>query len=241
MKRHPSLPLTAISCLVAFLLCLSAQASAQTAIITAPSTDVLEPGRLYLELGFVAHPEPHQHGGFHSLGIKAVRGFKGRFEGGVNIAFTNALEPNQPVDIQPNFKWVFYHNEERGLAVATGGIVFIPGINRGGNKTLGMTYVVASKKVKGDYAPRLTSGIYSLLGQAGAGITRIGAITGLEQPLHPRVSFFADWMSGSNRVGYASAGLSISVKKRGVLGISYNFGNTGRKNNTLNVSYGMTF
>jgi hypothetical protein len=170
-----------------------------------------------------------------------VYGVGKRFEIGANFAFTDALAPNQPVEFQPNIKYQFYNNEENGVAAAVGGILYTPIAHRAGVDTFGLLYSTVSKKVKGNYGPRLTGGGYGLVGRANGNGNEGGAIAGYEQPLHRRVSFVADWFSGKNRFGYVTPGFAFTVSSNSLLYAGYSVGNQGRKNNALFVYYGITF
>src|SRR5260370_17062560 len=82
---------------------------------------------------------------------------------GTNVALTKALLPDQPVELQPNIKYQFYSNEKTGVSAAAGGILYTPIAHRAGVDTFGLLYSVVSKKWKGNYGPRLTSGGYGLV------------------------------------------------------------------------------
>ena len=73
------------------------------------------------------------------------------------------------------------------------------------------------------------------------GGTKNGAILAYEQPLTGKLSFIADWYSGKNRFGYAAAGFGLTLTRRSSLYAGYNFGNSGRANNSLGLFYGYTF
>ena len=66
-------------------------------------------------------------------------------------------------------------------------------------------------------------------------------MVGVVQPLSGKFSFVADWYSGNNRLGYASAGFNYNITKRQYLLAGYSFGNSGRGNNALAAYYGVTF
>lgn len=76
---------------------------------------------------------------------------------------------------------------------------------------------------------------------AESGTVRSGAVLGCEQPLGGRVSLFADWMSGTNRFGYAGVGLGITLTSRSAAYVGYSFGNSGAGNNGLDVGVGFSF
>jgi hypothetical protein len=221
-------------------LALAVPALAQSTIFNIPSTDVVAKKRVYLEFDLISHLESHDQGGFQAYVPRAVVGLGRSVEIGVNLCFTDALAPGQPIEMQPNLKWQFYQNEERGVAASFGGIAYLPVAYRAGADSFGFIYSAVSKKIKTDYGPRLTGGAYILAGRARGNGAEGGAIAGYEQPLHRRVSFVADWLSGHNRFGYVTPGLSFSLPKNSLLNIGYSIGNQGRKNNGLFVYLGIT-
>jgi hypothetical protein len=219
----------------------AAEASAQSTLFNIPSTDVVAKKKVYAEFDFISHLEPHDEGGFQAYIPRVVVGVGGNVEVGANVAFTDALAPDQPVELQPNVKYRFYNNEENGVAASVGGILYTPIANRAGVDTFGLLYTTVSKKVKGTYGPRLTGGGYGLVGRANGNGSEGGAIVGYEQPLHARVNFVADWLSGKNRFGYVTPGFSVALPRSSALYAGYSIGNVGRKNNALFVYYGITF
>jgi hypothetical protein len=54
-------------------------------------------------------------------------------------------------------------------------------------------------------------------------------------------TFVADWLSGKNRFGYLTPGISITVTNSSTFYAGYSIGNFGRKNNALFLYYGITF
>jgi hypothetical protein len=215
--------------------------TAQSTLFNIPSTDVVTEKKVYLEFDFISHLEAHENGGFQAYVPRVVYGVAKHTEIGANVAFTDALAPDQPVELQPNIKYQFYSNEKNGFAAAAGGILYTPIAHRSGVDTFGLLYTTVSKKVKGAYGPRLTGGGYGLLGRANGNGTEGGAIVGYEQPLSTKINFVADWFSGKNRFGYVTPGFSFIVSKSSALYAGYSIGNSGRKNNALFIYYGITF
>ena len=213
----------------------------QSTLFNIPSTDVVAEKRVYLEFDFISHLEAHENGGFQTYVPRVVYGVAKHTEIGANVAFTDALASDQPVELQPNIKYQFYSNEKNGFAAAAGGILYTPIANRNGVDTFGLLYTTISKKVKGGYGPRLTGGGYGLLGRTNGNGTEGGAIVGYEQPLSTKINFVADWFSGKNRFGYVTPGFSFIVSKSSALYAGYSIGNSGRKNNALFIYYGITF
>jgi hypothetical protein len=227
--------------LCAFTLFDGRTARAQSTLFNIPSTDVVPQKRVYLEFDFISHLESHADGGFQAYVPRAVFGVGKRWEAGVNVAFLDTEAPDQPVELQPNVKYQFYGNEDNGVSAAAGGILYTPVRNRAGVDTFGLLYTVVSKKVKGSYGPRVTGGGYGLVGRANGNGSEGGAILGYEQPVHKRVNFVADWLSGRNRFGYVTPGFSVAFPRGSALYAGYSLGNVGRKNNALFVYYGITF
>lgn len=215
-------------------------AQAQTSIFNVPTTDVLPPEKLTLEADYITKPVSYEKGGFHYFGPTIIYGARRNVEVGINFFYTTSEEPDH-AELQPNVKWNFYNNEDKGLAAAAGGIMFIPLKNREEVKTKAMLYLNFSKQISGRYGPRLTTGAYGFVGRMEEGETRRGVMLGLEQPLSSRVTFVADWFSGYNVFGYAGAGLNVDLPKDSYIFAGYSFGNRGRGNNWLGIFLGRTF
>lgn len=213
---------------------------AQSTIFNIPSTDVVAKKKVYFEFDFISHLESHEKGGFQTYVPRVVVGVGKGVEVGLNVAATNSIAPTT-VYAQPNIKWQFYANEDKGVAVTTGAIAYTPLKDRDANDTFGFFYANVSKKVKGDYGPRFTVGGYGLGGLDIDGVDKGGAMVGYEQPVAKRVSFVADWFSGKNGFGYVTPGFSVALPKSSLFNIGYSIGNYGRKNNGLFVYYGITF
>jgi len=217
------------------------RAVAQSTLFNIPSTDVAAKGKTYLEFDFISHLESHANGGFQSYVPRVVYGIAKGVEIGANVSFTDALVPDQPVELQPNLKWQFYSNEKYGVAMTAGGIAYLPVVNGDGVDTFGLVYSNVSKKISGKYGPRLTGGAYGLLGRDNGLGPKAGAMIGYEQVLHPKVSFVTDWFSGANRFGYVTPGLAFALPNNSAFYAGYSIGNQGRKNNALFLYYGIAF
>jgi hypothetical protein len=239
-RNFVSLCLSMVLLMAMIALC-DTTATAQSTLFNIPSTDAVSKGKTYIEFDFISHLESHREGGFQTYVPRAVFGLGKGVEIGANISFTDALAPDQPVEFQPNIKWQFYTNEDNGLAASAGIIGYVPIANRDGVDDFALVYSNVSKKIKGAYGPRLTGGVYGLLGREDGLGTKGGAIVGYEQPLHSKVSFVADWFSGYNRFGYVTPGLSFTLPRNSLFYAGYSIGNDGRKNNGLFLYYGITF
>lgn len=240
-KDLPSaLKIFVLGSLIILIVTFSQNARAQTSVFNIPTTDVLPPQKLTVELDYIAHPAPYEKGGYHYFGPVIIYGLRKNVEIGFNAFYTISSEPDE-AEIQPNIKWQFYTDEESGLGASMGGILIVPLKNRETTKTKAMLYANISQQIKGKYGPRLTSGAYSFVGPMEAGENRSGLMLGYEQPLHSKLMFVADWFTGYNQFGYAGAALGITLPKESYLYMGYSFGNQGRGNNWLGIFLGRTF
>jgi hypothetical protein len=214
-------------------------AFAQSTIFNIPTTDAVEPKKVYFEFDFLTHLEGRDKGGFQTYVPRVVVGVGKGVEVGLNVAATDSAGPTI-VYAQPNIKWRFYANDDKGVATSVGAIAYAPLKDRDLNDTFGFFYGNVSKKFKGDYGPRLTFGGYGIAG-LDADVDKGGVLAGYEQPLASKVNFVADWFSGKNGFGCVTPGFSFSLPKNQLINVGYSFGNSGRKNNALFVYYGVTF
>jgi hypothetical protein len=221
---------------------LAGDARAQSAIFNVPTTDVLPAGDLLVEADYITHPTSYESGGFQFYGPSLIYGLGRKMEVGLNFYYTKSAEPDA-AELQPNFKWRFYEDDERGLAAAAGAVLFIPVKNRDEANTNALLYLTFSKKIKHEkYGPTFTTGGYSFVGPMSEGETRAGVMLGYEQPIVPeKLFYFADWYSGNNSFGYAASGLGVILPKDSYLYAGYSFGNQGRGNNWLGIYFGRTF
>jgi hypothetical protein len=235
--------LTIFSILVVFCSCLMGRnLQAQSAIVNAPSTDVVAAKKLYVEMDFITN-YAWQRGDarFANYLPRAVVGIGPNVEVGANVSYTRVPGGGAPVELQPNAKWQFYSNEGAGVAAVAGCIWFVPVTHRLGTNTFGQCYSLASKKFKGTYGPRFTGGAYRLIGANDEQHTKAGAIIGYEQPLSQKVGLIIDWASGQNRFGYVSPALNFVFPNNGNLSAGYAIANHGRGNNNLFLYYGQQF
>ena len=214
--------------------------SAQSTVFNIPSTDIQTARRFYVEADFMAHFSSHETGGYQLYGPRVVYGLSKRAEIGVNVFLVNTT-PAEPIEIQPNFKFRFYENEEKGVAAAAGVLASVPISRRSLSNTSAMVYGVASKNIKGSHGPRITVGGYRLIGSFEPGTSKQGLLIGYEQPITRQLTFVTDWSSGNNDYGYVAAGVGLALSRKSLLYVGYNIGNQGRGNNSFGIFYGYSF
>src|SRR5882762_685821 len=116
--------LAALGATVLFMLLPSSAAVAQSTLFNVPSTDVVSKKKVYLEFDFLSHFKSHADGGFQIYAPRAVFGVAKGVEVGVNFTAVDTFAPNQPVYVSPNVKWQFYNNEDNGVAISAGGLLY---------------------------------------------------------------------------------------------------------------------
>ncbi|HXT62150.1 MAG TPA: hypothetical protein VN696_03860 [Pyrinomonadaceae bacterium] len=230
-----------LSCL-GLLCCFSSSAVAQSSIMNAPSSDVVAPKRVYVEMDFITnYAWQRDDARFANYLPRAVVGIGHKIEVGANVSYTHTPAGGAPIEVQPNVKWQFYRNEGKGVAAAVGCLWFVPLTHRAGTDTFGQCYSVVSKRFQGDHGPKFTGGGYGLVGASDNAGTKTGAIAAWEQPLADRFSFIVDWQSGQNRMGYLSPALNVTLPHNGSLSGGYAIANKGHHNNSLFIYFGQQF
>jgi hypothetical protein len=225
--------------LLLFLLILSCgQVFSQSTVVNVPSTDVVSARDVYVEFDFISNYSHHYNGGFQTYVPRAVVGVGHNVEVGANVSYTDGFGVAQPVEIQPNVKWRFYENEQKGIAATLGCIAYVPVTHRSGTDTFGLCYSVMSKKFAGNYGPKFTGG-YALVHRSNGNGSKGGALAAYEQPLANRFAFVMDWFSGNNRFGYLTPGFTVQTSSRSSLFSGYTIGNHGRRNHAFFTFWGV--
>ncbi len=212
----------------------------QTTIFNIPTADTLPRGSWNIEADLVAKPTRYREDGYQTYGYRVAYGLNRKTEIGSNFYYTwNGQASTGQAEFSA--KRNIYFNEKHGLSLSAGTVLFVPLKNITGDRTSVMIYGNARKTVNALNGMIATGGVYSVFRGSKQFGTRTGAMLGVVQPINKQVSFVADWFSGNNRLGYASAGLNFNITKRQYLLAGYSFGNSGRGNNALAAYYGLTF
>jgi hypothetical protein len=174
---------------------------AQQTIFNDPSADVLDPGKLYLEVDELFRPTDPR---FSSTTVRGVLGLFPHVEAGVNFGGFNAPGPTGPtatlaVKIQPV--------RVGGFSLTAGGYGLFD-LDSDDTDAAGLGYGFASYRLPGLGTRIEVGGWYASAGYALARSTG-GALATFEQPvpLIQGLSIAADWWSGESTIGYVSPGL----------------------------------
>lgn len=223
-----------------FVFLAAVSVNAQTTLFNIPVADTLQKGSWGLEGDFITKPTKYSDGGYQAYGYRVAYGLSNRTEIGSNFYYTWDGEEST-AQAEFSVKQNVYRNEKLGLTISGGAVGFVPLRARNGDKTSVMVYGVANKTVEKLNGMTLIGGAYHVFGGPADFGDKTGAILGINQPVLKRVSIVADWFSGKNRLGYASAGFNFGITKRQYLTTGWSFGNSGRGNNAFAAYYGITF
>jgi hypothetical protein len=234
--------------LIAFI-ALGRVAAAQSTLMNIPTTDAVSPKKGYFEFDYLLQaPATEGIGRLQVFAPRIVAGIAPNLEVGANFFNYHYNGSDTFSYFQPNAKYRFWANDDSGLAMSAGMIWYTPINHRDGVDSYGLVYGNFSKKVKSsDYGPRITFGPYGIVGAEDSYYgTKVGAIVGYEQPIHPRISIVADWFSGVSGFGYFTPGVSFVLPYNGLFNIGYSLGNDSYKdpsnnNRFLFMYYGVTF
>ena len=241
-RRSGRVPTLACALALGFCAISARPLAAQSTIFNIPTTDTVSPKKGYFEFDYLLQAPAPDAGKFQIFTPRIVVGVTPQLEVGANFANTNYSDGGGTYSqVQPNAKFKFY-SDDKGLAAAAG-VILYAGVNND-QDSFSQIYANVSKKLPGDKGPRLTAGAYAAVSYA-PGNTG-GVLLGYEQPLTPKVSFVADFLSGKNFWGYFTPGVSFTLPRNGLLLVGYALGNDSydspsNNNRALFVYYGITF
>lgn len=218
----------------------SAAASAQMTIINTPTTDTLEKGRFYLEANVIFKPKKFENGGFQTYGYRTVYGLGRKTDVGVSFFYTRDGN-DTPLEMNFSVKQNVYNNEKHAVGASVGAVVYVPLRRSLAGSSQVFTYANVGKTFKKIGGARVTAGAYRVFNGGDDFGSKGGATVAVEQPISRRFTAVGEWVSGNNRFGYGSAGLTYQINSRSFVQGTYNIGNVGRGNNFFAIYYGYTY
>lgn len=195
-------------------------ASAQQTVFNVPTTDVLDRGKVYVELDVPFKPVDPK---FSSFVPRIVVGTGGNVEVGLNVVGNIQPGPDSTA-LAPSFKWKVYNGGDNGWAFAVGDTVTIPVRNKSydiGN----YAYAEFSKTFKS--GTRVTAGGFHFSDNVvAAGAQRAGGQFAIEHPVTRTITVAADWLTGKHASGYFSPGVYFKPHPRVTVYTAYSIGNS---------------
>lgn len=196
--------------------------AAQQTIFNVPTADVLDQGKVYIELDAAFKVDRSAaFGRFSSFVPRLVVGVGGNVEVGVNV--TGNVQPgSDSTTIVPTVKWKAYENKKKDLAIITGTNFYIPVRNRSYN--IGSwSYAAVAKTIN---KTRLTAGGFVASKNVFAPkAVRAGGQFGIEHTVNSKVTFAADWITGRHASGYFTPGVIYKPHPKVTTYWSYSIGN----------------
>ena len=200
-----------------------AVAAAQQTIFNVPSTDVMDPGKVYGEFDAAFKPNDSDAvSRFSSFVPRVVAGVGGNVEVGLNV--TGNIQPGaDSTTLVPTVKWRFFQNKKKDVALIAGTNFYIPVRNRAYD--IGTySYLAVSKTIN---KTRLTAGGYVASKNVfAANAVRAGGQFGIEQTVNSKFSVAADWITGKHASGYFTPGFIYKPMSKVTTYWAYSIGNT---------------
>lgn len=209
-----------------FLLALNGKTQAQQTVFNVPTADVLDQGKVYVELD--ASFKTNNQSAFRrfsSFVPRFVVGAGGNVEVGLNI--TGNLNPGaDSTTLVPTVKWKFYQNKKKDLAIFAGTNFYIPVRNRA-YKFGTYSYVSVAKTIN---KTRLTAGGFLFSKNVVApNAVRGGGQFAIEQTINSKLTLAADWFTGKHANGYFTPGIIYKPTPKITTYFSYSIGNADAK------------
>lgn len=214
-----------LSLLSSFLVILAAaafQCAAQQTVFNVPTADVLDKGKVYIELdaAFKIFGDRDVRR-FSSFVPRVVVGAGGNVEIGLNLA-GNINPGADSTTLVPTVKWRFYHEEKRRLTFFGGANFYVPIRNRAYKKGA-LVYLAAAKSLG---KTRLTAGGFtSSRNVLAPHAARGGGQFAVEHAINEKVTIAADWYSGRHSNGYLTPGIVWKPRHDVTAYLSYSLGN----------------
>jgi len=209
--------------LILVLFFASLEASAQQTVFNVPTADVLDGGKVYVELDAAfKFNDQESSNRFSSFVPRVVVGAGKNIEVGLNV--TGNINPGaDSTTLVPNAKWRFYQNEKKKVALFGGTNFYVPVRNR--SYRFGTySYVAAAKTFN---KTRFTAGgfVYSK-NVVAPNASRGGGQFAVEHAINDKFTLAADWLTGKHANGYFTPGVIYKPHPKVTTYFTYSIGNT---------------
>jgi hypothetical protein len=196
-----------------------ASAAAQQYVWSVPSLDVMDKGKVLLEMYTYLGPT---HPRSVYLGPRLVAGLGGHVELGFNVS--DNVRPTSDSRVELAVKWKPWASVGERWQFQVGAHEYLPVYHRA--YSLG-SYVYGQVGRALPLGGRVSAGGYAYSEDVVAPSARGGAQLAYEQPLGPRLTLGADWVSGKHAAGYSTVGFYFQATPKLYLSAGYTLGNTG--------------
>jgi len=230
-----------VSLAIGFTCAVGINVQAQQTVFNVPTTDVLDKGKVYVELDVSAKPNDSDAlNKFSSFVPRVVIGAGHHIEVGLNI--TGNVQPGpDTTTLVPTFKWKIYDGGDNGWAMVVGEHLFIPVRNKGYN--IGNhNYLMVQKTFASKTRIGFGVGVFTRDVVAPNAVRGAGQFT-FEQPVTSKLTIASDWYTGKHANGYWSSGGYYKFTKRitGYAAYSVGNANANKGNHFLLFEIGYNF
>lgn len=224
-----------------FLIGFAINAAAQQTVFNVPSADVLDKGKVYLELD-AAFKTNNQKAlrRFSSFVPRAVVGVGRNVEVGLNL-LGNINPGTDATTLVPTVKYRFYQNKKKDLTLFAGNNFYILVRNKSYNFGT-YTYAAVAKSFKTN--TRITAGAFVFSKNVVAPkAARGGGQFAVEQTINSKLTVSADWLTGKHSNGYFTPGIVYKPAAKVTAYFAYSIGNADAKkgNHYFLVELGYNF
>lgn len=190
----------------------SLELHAQQTVFNVPTTDVLDTGKVYVELDISVKPNNSDAlNRFSSFVPRLVVGAGSRVEVSLNI-LGNIQPGPDATTLAPAVKWKVYDGGKNGWAIAVGDNVFIPVRNK--SYDVG-TYAYTMVQKSFETRTRVGfGGYYFSKNVVSPNANRAGGQFTLEQPVTDKFGLGADWFTGKHANGLFTSGGYYKLNKQ---------------------------
>lgn len=204
--------------LIALGLLAASDAAAQETVFNVPSGDVLDRGKVYVELD-ITHSWKADVSGYTP---RIVVGAGHNIELGLNIngIATGSLAQTTPT---PTIKWKAYDGGNNGWAFMVGNDLFVPAQNR--TYKAGDYSYAEFTKTWTTTRTRATFGGYLFTKHVVASGNRAGGQFAVEQTVNSHLTVAADWYTGFHALGYVTPGMIVKLTPKLTFYGTYQLGN----------------
>jgi hypothetical protein len=194
----------------------------QQTVFNVPTADVLDKGKVYVELDASFKTNDHEaFRKFSSFVPRVVAGAGSNVEVGLNT--TGNLNPGaDSTALVPTVKYRFYQSEKKTLALFAGTNFYIPVRNSSYNFG-SYSYAAVAKTIN---KTRVTAGGFVASRNVFASrAVRGGGQFAVEQTINGKVTLAADWFTGRHANGYFTPGLIYKPTPKVTTYFAYSIGN----------------
>jgi hypothetical protein len=208
---------------IAIIFIAATNAAAQQTVFNVPTADILDKGKVYVELDAAFKTNDQETlRKFSSFVPRVVVGTGGNVEVGLNVS-GNINPGKDSTTLVPTVKWRFYQNEKQKVALFGGTNFYIPVRNR--NYKFGSySYAAVAKTFN---KTRLTAGGFVASRNVFApGAVRGGGQFAVEQTINDKFTLAADWITGRHTNGYFTPGVNYKPTPKITTYWTYSIGNS---------------